>query len=72
MTLYHFQIIDPTGARQDLKSLRLADIGAVWRAIEDTAKSFKRGAQIRVTNEAGGIVVLVGVSTVQTLRARAA
>lgn len=72
MTLYHFQIIEPTGARHDLASLRLADIGAVWRAIEDVASGLKRGAQIRVTNEAGGIVVLIGVSTVHSLRARAA
>lgn len=72
MTLYHFQIIDPTGVRHDLPSLRLADIGAVWRVIDDAAKGFTRGAQIRVTNDAGRIVVLVGVSTVQTLRARAA
>ncbi|HUO55065.1 MAG TPA: hypothetical protein VMU18_10000 [Rhodoblastus sp.] len=72
MTLYHFHMIDPTGARHDLKSLRLADIGAVWREIAAVAAEQDRGAQIRVTNEAGGIVVLVGVSTARSLQARRA
>ncbi len=70
MNLYHFQMIDPTGARRDLKSLRLADIGAIWREIDDLTSDQARGGQIRVTNEAGGIVVLVGVSTARSLQAR--
>ena len=41
MTLYHIQMIDPTGARHDIKSLRLADIRAVpaddWQAGLDAA-----------------------------------
>jgi hypothetical protein len=72
MTLYHFQMIDPTGARHDLKSLRLSDIGAVWREIDAVAADQIHGGQIRVTNEAGGIVVLVGVSTARTLQSRRA
>jgi hypothetical protein len=68
MTLYHFQMIDPAGSRRELKSVRLQDVGAVWREIG--ALAFGRaaeGGQIRVTNEAGGIVVLVGVSTALSL-----
>ncbi len=72
MHLYHFQTIDPTGARHDVKSLRLADTTAVWREIDVLAASQSRGAQIRVTNEAGGIVVLVGVSTALRLQTRPA
>jgi hypothetical protein len=70
MNLYHFQLIDPTGARREMKSARLNDIRAVWREIEALALGrAKDGGQIRVTNEAGGIVVLVGVSTALSLRA---
>lgn len=72
MTLYHFQMIDPTGARHDLKSLRLADIRAVWREIDAVAADQSHGGQIRVLNDAGGIVVLVGVSTARSLQARRA
>lgn len=73
MMLYHFHIIDPAGGRRELKSLRLADMDAVWEQIAHLASARDaEGRQIRVTNEAGGIVVLVGVSTarrLQTLRA---
>jgi hypothetical protein len=72
MHLYHFQTIDPTGARHDVKSLRLVDTAAVWREIDVLAASQSRGAQIRVTNKAGGIVVLVGVSTALRLQTRPA
>ncbi|MCI4679350.1 hypothetical protein K9U39_14560 [Rhodoblastus acidophilus] len=72
MPLYHFQMIDPTGARHDIKSLQLADIGAVWREIDAVVAEQAHGGQIRVTNETGGIVVLVGVSTARSLRARRA
>jgi hypothetical protein len=70
MTLYHFHMIDPTGARSEIKSLYLADIGAVWREIDALAADQAHGGQIRVVNEAGGIVVLVGVSTARSLQAR--
>lgn len=72
MTLYHFQMIDPTGARHDLKSLRLADMRAVWREIGAVAADQATGGQIRVFNESGGIVVLVGVLTARSLQARRA
>jgi hypothetical protein len=71
MTMYHFQIIDPTGARHDIKSVSLSDIRAVWREI-DVVAGQSQGGQIRVTNEAGDIVVLVGVSTARSLQARRA
>ena len=68
MTLYHFHLIDPTGGRHEIKSLRLADLRAVWREIAALALSrVAAGSQIRVTNAAGGIVVLVGVSTARSL-----
>jgi hypothetical protein len=72
MQLYHFQTIDPAGARHDVRSLRLADLAAVWREIDVLAAGQSRGGQIRVTNEAGGIVVLVGVSTARGLQPRPA
>jgi N-acetyl-beta-hexosaminidase len=69
MNLYHFHLTDPTGARREMKSIRLNDIAAVWREIEALALSRSAdGDQIRVTNEAGGIVVLIGVSTALSLR----
>jgi len=72
MTLYHFHMIDPTGARHMLKSLRLADIRSVWREIQTVAADKAPGGQIRVLNEAGAIVVLVGIATARSLNQRAA
>jgi len=73
MTLYHFQLIDPAGSRRDMKSLRLVDTRAVWREIDTLARGYAaKGSQIRVTNEAGGIVILVGVCTALSLHARRA
>jgi len=72
MTLYHFHMIDPTGARHTLKSLRLADIPSVWREIQTVAADKSPGGQIRVLNDAGGIVVLVGIATARSLQQRAA
>jgi hypothetical protein len=73
MTLYHFQLIDPAGSRRDMKSLRLTDTRAIWREIDALARVVAaKGSQIRVTNEAGGIVILVGVSTALSLHARRA
>jgi len=73
VTLYHFQIIDPEGGRREVASLRLPDLDSVWERIASLASARDaEGRQIRVTNEAGGIVVLVGVCTarrLQTLRA---
>ena len=73
MTLYHFQLIDPAGSRRDMKSLRLLDTHAVWREIDALARGYAaKGSHIRVTNEAGGIVILVGVCTALSLHARRA
>ncbi len=73
MNLYHFQMTDPTGARREMKSVRLNDLGAVWREIGALALGrAAEGGQIRVTNEAGGIVVLIGVSTALSLQTRRA
>jgi hypothetical protein len=73
MTLYHFQLIDPAGRRSDMKTLRLADSRAVWREIDALARAAAaKGSQIRVTNEAGGIVILVGVCTALSLQTRRA
>jgi hypothetical protein len=73
MTLYHFQLIDPAGSRYAMKSLLLADTSAIWREIDALACGpTAKGSQIRVTNEAGGIVILVGVCTALSLHARSA
>jgi hypothetical protein len=73
MTLYHFQLIDPAGRRRDMQSLRLIDTRAIWREIDTLARAAaSKGSQIRVTNEAGGIVILVGVCTALSLQARRA
>ena len=73
MTLYHFQLIDPTGTRHEIMSARLPDVRAVWEKIGALALGrAAKGSQIRVTNEAGGIVVLVGVSTALSLQNRRA
>jgi hypothetical protein len=73
MTLYHFQLIDPTGGRHEIKSVRLADVRGVWAEIGALALGrAAKGSQIRVTNEAGGIVVLIGVSTALSLQTRRA
>jgi len=68
VTLYHFHIIDAEGGRREAQSLRLPDIGAVWEQIVALASARDaEGRHIRVTNEAGGIVVLVGASTARRL-----
>ncbi|MGO9391511.1 hypothetical protein [Rhodoblastus sp.] len=73
MNLYHFQMTDPTGGRREMKSVRLNDLNAVWREIAALAAGrAAEGGQIRVTNEAGGIVVLIGVSTALSLQTRRA
>ena len=73
MTLYHFHMIDPHGTRRELQSLRLPDLPAVWREIGALAQiRGAEGRQIRVLNEAGGIVVLVGVATARSLDLRRA
>ena len=73
MTLYHFHLIDRHGARRAMKSIRLNDLAAVWREIGALALGRSAdGGQIRVINEAGGIVVLIGVSTARSLRTRRA
>lgn len=67
--LYHFQILDSEGIRRDVESLRLPDLDAVWERIALIASARDaEGRQIRVTNEAGGIVVLVGVCTARRLQ----
>ena len=59
MNLYHFHLTDPTGARREMKSIRLNDIAAVWREIGALALGRAAdGDQIRVTNEAGGKVMM--------------
>ena len=73
MTLYHFHMIEPHGLRREVQSLRLPDMGAVWREIGALAEvRGAEGRQIRVLNEAGGIVVLVGVATARSLDPRRA
>jgi hypothetical protein len=72
MTLYHFQMIDPMGGRRDIKSARFADMRDVWREIGALAViRGGEGRQIRVTNEEGAIVILVGVMTARSLQAAA-
>lgn len=73
MSIYHFQIIDPTGGRQDIKSVHLAGARDVWEEIGALSLGrAAKGSQIRVTNEAGAIVVLVGVCTALSLKTRLA
>jgi hypothetical protein len=73
MSLYHIQMIDPTGGRRDIKSVRLAKAVDVWSEIDALALGREaKGSQIRVTNDAGAIVVLVGVSTALSLKTRLA
>ncbi|MCW2284694.1 hypothetical protein M2323_002581 [Rhodoblastus acidophilus] len=69
VTLYHFHIIDADGGRREALSLRLPDMHAVWAKIAALASARDaEGRHIRVTNEAGGIVVLVGASTARRLQ----
>ena len=52
-----------------MRSARYPDMDAVWEQIAVIAGARDaEGRQIRVTNEAGGIVVLVGVSTARRLQ----
>ncbi len=70
MQLYRFQTIDPANRRYDLPARELADMPAVWREIARIASARAvDGGQIRVIDENGAIVVLVGVSTARALRA---
>jgi hypothetical protein len=61
--LYDFEV-PRDGEVVVAQSIALTNLSAAWPRIAKLAQTFDRsGCRIRVTDEAGGIVILVGVAT---------
>ena len=64
MGVYDFEVLkDGTGVAVK-QTIALSDISAAWPKIAELANTFgEPGYKIRVKDEAGGIVILIGVAT---------
>ena len=72
MKLYDFEVVKD-GSVIQTQAIRLPDISDAWPAISKLAGTFhERGHRIRVKDEAGGIVILTGVTAVHRLEKREA
>ncbi len=64
MDSYNFEVINEDRTIAATRTVALCNSRAVWPLITELAKSVrKRGYQIRVTNAAGEVVILIGVAT---------
>ncbi len=69
MQRFHVQLVDPARAILREQRLDVMDLSDVWRHIEDLAETAEQpGLRIKVVDDSGEIVVMVGVATArQTL-----
>lgn len=66
MRVYDFEVLKDGAALAATQSLALADIRAAWPEIAELAKRFDEpGCKIRVKDETGRIVILIGVAAVR-------
>ena len=62
MGLYDFEVLKDGGVVAAERTIALPDTSAAWPKIAELAKTFDEpGHKIRVKDEAGGIVILIGV-----------
>ena len=66
MGIYDFEVLKDGAVLAMEQTVALPDTSAAWSKIIELAKTFDEpGHKIRVKDEAGGIVILIGVATVR-------
>jgi hypothetical protein len=66
MGFYDFEVLKDGAVIAAEQTIALPDTGAAWPKIAELAKTFDEpGHKIRVKDEAGGIVILIGVVTLR-------
>jgi hypothetical protein len=64
---YEFSVWDANEAIAAMRSAALADLRAAWEVVVELAQSVETvGGRIRVTNQAGDLLILVGVETARS------
>ena len=70
MQRFSFEVLQSGRSITVLRSVRLPDLNTVWDKVAELAEGIEApGSQIRVTDESGHTVVLVGVAPSQDLAA---
>ena len=66
MSVYNFEALKDGAVIAVAQTIALPDTSAAWPKIAELAKMFNEpGHKIRVRDEAGGIVILIGVVTLR-------
>jgi hypothetical protein len=66
MAVYDFEVLKDGAVIAAKQTIALPDTRAAWPKVVELAKTFdKPGCKIRVRDEAGGIVILIGVVTLR-------
>jgi hypothetical protein len=66
MGVYDFEVLKDGAVIAAEQTIALPDTSAAWPKIAELAKTFDEpGHKIRVKDEAGGIVILIGVATLR-------
>ena len=66
MGVYDFEVLKDGGVVAAERTIALPDTSAAWPKIAELAKTFHEpGHKFRVNDEAGGIVILIGVATLR-------
>ena len=66
MGVYDFEVLKDDAVIAARQTIALPDTSAAWPKIAELAKTFDEpGHKIRVKDEAGGIVILIGVATLR-------
>ena len=70
MQRFSFEVLQSGRSITVLRSVRLPDLNTVWDKVAELAEGIEApGSQIRVTDESGQTLILVGVSPSQDLAA---
>ena len=71
MGIYDFEVLKDGAVIAAKQTIALPDTSAAWPKIAELAKAFDEpGHKIRVKDDAGGIVILIGVTALRALRER--
>jgi hypothetical protein len=66
MGIYDFEVLKEDAVIAAKQTIALPDTSAAWPKVAELAKTFDEpGCKIRVRDEAGGIVILIGVVTLR-------
>ncbi|HKM69019.1 MAG TPA: hypothetical protein VJX94_02870 [Stellaceae bacterium] len=66
MHVYDFEVLKDGAIIAAEQAIALPDVSAAWPKIAELAKTFDEpGHKIRVRDEAGGIVILIGVAALR-------